>query len=71
MALQLRLMFTNDDTKSPIVTIISDPANGIAVVNVDKTTYTHNGNSSHKRFYSLPISNGLCASSAKITVIII
>jgi hypothetical protein len=34
-------VLSNDDTKGPIVTIISDPANGIAVVNVDKTiTYT-------------------------------
>jgi hypothetical protein len=65
-------VLSNDDTKgSPIVTIISDPANGIAVVNVDKTiTYTHNGNTATGDSITYQLSNGLCATSAKINIII-
>jgi hypothetical protein len=63
-------VLSNDDTKgSPIVTIISDPANGIAVV-VCTITYTHNGNTATGDSITYQLSNGLCATSAKINIII-
>jgi hypothetical protein len=54
---------------TPIVTIITAPINGTAVVNLDNTiTYTHNGTATVSDSITYQVSNGVCSSTATISI---
>lgn len=66
-------VLSNDTiTGTPLVTITTAPVNGTAVVNVDNTiTYTHDGSDTSIDLITYQLSNGVCNSTASITIVVI
>lgn len=65
-------VLSNDEAfVSPIVTIMTPPINGTAIVNIDSTiTYTHNGTETIADTILYQVKNGTCSSTATISIII-
>ncbi|MGZ9736538.1 Ig-like domain-containing protein [Flavobacterium sp. GNP002] len=65
-------VLANDEAiVSPIVTIVTPPVNGTAIVNLNNTiTYTHNGTETLTDTIVYQVSNGTCSSTAIINITI-
>ena len=56
---------------TPVVTIVTPPTHGTAVVNLDKTiTYTHDGTSTLTDSYVYQVSNGISTGTATVSIVI-
>nr|WP_315173585.1 Ig-like domain-containing protein [uncultured Flavobacterium sp.] len=65
----INVLLNDQAVGTPIVTIITAPINGTAVVNLDNTiTYTHNGTATISDSITYQVSNGVCSSSATINI---
>jgi hypothetical protein len=62
-------VLANDGTiTNPVVTIVANPANGTAIVNVNNSiTYTHNGGAATSDSLTYQVTNGFCTSTATVT----
>ncbi|MBC7845574.1 MAG: Ig-like domain-containing protein [Flavobacterium sp.] len=65
-------VLSNDTiTGTPVVTIVTPPANGTAVVNLDNTiTYTHDGTTTLTDSYVYQVTNGISTGTATVSIII-
>jgi hypothetical protein len=65
----LSVLDNDSELGTPVVTIITGPQNGIAIVNIDNTiTYTNNGNANLTDAIVYQVSNGICSSFATINI---
>jgi len=65
------VLLNDEIIATPIVTIVTPPVNGTAVVNLDnKITYVHNGTATLTDSIVYQVSNGICSSTATINITI-
>ncbi|TDD77113.1 Ig-like domain-containing protein [Flavobacterium caseinilyticum] len=65
----VNVLFNDQITGTPVVTIAAPPVNGLAVVNLDNTiTYTHDGTATLTDSIVYQVSNGIASSTATINI---